>query len=243
LSEIKQTIRVHAVSVECRYAMRMQLADAIRQWVQRTSKQIAGAAHLYQIKRVERSVRTIEGGVNYLAHVIDYGRNWVDPQASATGMVLAAALRNEVLLDAIRTRGGAYGAGAQWQAGCLAMFSFRDPRAAATFADMEFALQALSDTTLTQRALYEAKLAALATLRRQWIAPQRKLTAAWQHFQTAGGIDGVADAIAATGSAELQALAGLTQTKPSYRFAWVSDNEQVNVLSGEGFAVNRHADT
>lgn len=89
------------------------------------------------------------------------------PDAAAL-QVLGEFLRNGYLHRAIREQGGAYGAGASYQAdsGAFRLFSYRDPRLQETFADFDAALVWLKQTEHTARVLEEAILGIIASIDR-----------------------------------------------------------------------------
>jgi hypothetical protein len=89
------------------------------------------------------------------------------PDAPAL-QVLGDFLRNGFLHQCIRERGGAYGAGASYQAdsGAFRFFSYRDPRLTRTLADFDLALDWLQSTRHTERTLEEAILGVIAAIDR-----------------------------------------------------------------------------
>lgn len=87
---------------------------------------------------------------------------WPAPKIGQAGAaacaVLAEWLTNEVLHRAIREEGGAYGAGASYDAtaGIFRMISNRDPRLLGTYADFEGAIDWVLAADMTQESLEEA---------------------------------------------------------------------------------------
>lgn len=88
-----------------------------------------------------------------------------DPDAPAL-MVLGEFLRNGHLHRAIREQGGAYGAGAGYNAdsGSFRMFSYRDPRLTETFDEFLRALDWLSTANHDPRTLEEAILGVISAI-------------------------------------------------------------------------------
>jgi Zn-dependent M16 (insulinase) family peptidase len=89
------------------------------------------------------------------------------PDAPAL-QVLGNFLRNGFLHRAVREQGGAYGAGANYDAdtGAFRFFSYRDPRLEETLADFDRALAWLRTTRHEHRALEEAILGVIAAIDR-----------------------------------------------------------------------------
>ncbi len=87
------------------------------------------------------------------------------PDAPAL-MVLGEFLRNGYLHRAVREQGGAYGAGAGFNAdsGSFRMFSYRDPRLEETFADFQRAIDWLHSANHTPRGLEEAILGIISSI-------------------------------------------------------------------------------
>lgn len=87
------------------------------------------------------------------------------PDAAACA-VLAEWLTNEVLHRAIREEGGAYGAGASYDAmgGILRMISTRDPRLLGTYADFDAAIDAALNADMTQESIEEAIICVIRDL-------------------------------------------------------------------------------
>jgi hypothetical protein len=102
---------------------------------------------------------------------------------------------------------------------------------------MDAALNQLSTTKLSAHAVYEAKLSALAALRRQWLAPQRRLSAVWNEANTAGGASAIANAIADTDAETIRSFAGAISGNGVKRFAWVGNRNQISELREQGFTL------
>jgi Zn-dependent M16 (insulinase) family peptidase len=100
--------------------------------------------------------------------------------------VLGGFLRNGFLHRAIREQGGAYGAGASYDAdsGAFRFFSYRDPRLAETLADFDRSLDWLSSAKVGARDLEEAILGVIGAIDRP-SSPAGE--AAASHFATLHG--------------------------------------------------------
>lgn len=87
------------------------------------------------------------------------------PDAAACA-VLAEWMTNEVLHRAIREEGGAYGAGASYDAmtGIFRMISTRDPRLLATYADFDAAIEAALGAEMTRESIEEAIICVIRDL-------------------------------------------------------------------------------
>lgn len=87
---------------------------------------------------------------------------------AATLTVLGGFLRNGFLHRAIREQGGAYGAGASYDAdsGAFRFFSYRDPRLQETLEDFDRALEWLLSARLEHRELEEAILGVIGAIDR-----------------------------------------------------------------------------
>jgi presequence protease len=87
------------------------------------------------------------------------------PDAPACA-VLAEWLTNEVLHRAIREEGGAYGAGASYDAmtGIFRMISTRDPRLLGTYADFDTAIESVLSAELTRESIEEAIICVIQDL-------------------------------------------------------------------------------
>jgi hypothetical protein len=92
---------------------------------------------------------------------------WGHPDAPALS-VLGGYLRNGFLHSAIREKGGAYGAGAGFDAdsGAFRFYSYRDPRLAETLADFDRALDWLHGDDHPLRAVEEAILGVISSIDR-----------------------------------------------------------------------------
>jgi len=125
----------------------------------------------------QRSLIRIPGSVNYLARVLL--QKSVEPFINVTAkrLVLAAALRNLHLLEAVRGSGGAYGTGVEVVSEAFALWSYRDPRLRATYDDFAIALAKLASTSLDADQLLEAKLCALTQLNRRFLPESRNASA------------------------------------------------------------------
>lgn len=101
------------------------------------------------------------------------------PDASALA-VLAEWLTNEVLHRAIREEGGAYGAGAAYDAvaGIFRMISTRDPRLLGTYADFDAALGTVLTADITQESIEEAIICVIRDLDKPR-SPYRKAMQSW----------------------------------------------------------------
>jgi Zn-dependent M16 (insulinase) family peptidase len=102
-----------------------------------------------------------------------------DPDAGPCA-VLAEWLTNEVLHRAIREEGGAYGAGASFDAttGIFRMISNRDPRLLGTYADFEAALDWVLAADITEESLEEAILCVVRDLDKPY-PPYREAYRSW----------------------------------------------------------------
>jgi presequence protease len=87
------------------------------------------------------------------------------PDAAACA-VLAEWLTNEVLHRAIREEGGAYGAGASYDAmtGIFRMISTRDPRLLGTYADFDAAIASVLSVEMTRESIEEAIICVIQDL-------------------------------------------------------------------------------
>lgn len=101
------------------------------------------------------------------------------PDAAACA-VLAEWLTNEVLHRAIREEGGAYGAGAAFDAttGIFRMISNRDPRLLGTYADFDAAIDWVLAAEMTQESLEEAIICVIRELDKPH-SPYREAMLAW----------------------------------------------------------------
>ncbi|HZW13769.1 MAG TPA: insulinase family protein [Noviherbaspirillum sp.] len=101
------------------------------------------------------------------------------PDAPACA-VLAEWLTNEVLHRAIREGGGAYGAGATYDAmtGILRMISTRDPRLLGTYADFEAAIDRAVAADMTQESIEEAIICVVRELDKP-LSPYRHAMQSW----------------------------------------------------------------
>jgi|GEM_PF-4917677 len=124
-----------------------------------------------------RSLFRVPGSVNYVARVMAIDSKHPSSHSSACLLVLAAAARNCHLLDAIRVRGGAYGTGVEVMSNVLALWSYRDPRLADTFADFDTAIEKLAANVLVHEQLLEAKLCALTQLNKRFLPEYRNANA------------------------------------------------------------------
>ncbi len=82
--------------------------------------------------------------------------------------VLGELVTNQVLHQALREEGGAYGGQAAYSAlgGSFVMMSYRDPRVEATYADFDRALEWIAGATPTQEQLEEAIICVIQSLDR-----------------------------------------------------------------------------
>jgi Zn-dependent M16 (insulinase) family peptidase len=80
--------------------------------------------------------------------------------------VLAAVLRNQYLHSEVREKGGAYGAGASFDAahGVFRMYSFRDPELLSTLRVFERALIAFNDLAVNEAMVEEAVLGLVSSI-------------------------------------------------------------------------------
>lgn len=101
------------------------------------------------------------------------------PDAAACA-VLAEWLTNEVLHRAIREEGGAYGAGATFDAttGIFRMLSNRDPRLLGTYADFDAAIDYVLAADITQESIEEAIICVIRDLDRPQ-PPHREAMQSW----------------------------------------------------------------
>lgn len=106
-----------------------------------------------------------------------------DPDAPVLS-VLANLLTNQVLHQALREEGGAYGGQARYAAhsGLFTMLSYRDPRLAATFADFERALDWVLATPLQREHIEEAIIGVIGELDKP-LAPIHEAMHAWRMRQ------------------------------------------------------------
>ncbi|NVD70998.1 insulinase family protein [Duganella sp. BJB1802] len=102
--------------------------------------------------------------------------------------VAAQLLSHQLLHQALRERGGAYGgyAGYVESAGTFTMSSYRDPRLAGTYADFATALERVMDTAFSSEQLEEAIICVIQKLDHP-ASPFETVTAAWTLHQR--GID------------------------------------------------------
>ncbi len=103
----------------------------------------------------------LDTAVNHCARV--FAAPPADHPDAAALAVLCAALSGEHLEPSMRERGGAYGAGARYcpRSATVRLFSYRDPRAAASLADFTAAVDAIGERAPSGQALDRARLRAL----------------------------------------------------------------------------------
>jgi len=111
----------------------------------------------------------VESDVNYCAQAVHCNAS-ENPNEMASLYLLAALLETGYLRQAIRHRGGAYGAGARYDQSShiIKLFSYRDPRLLDTVVDFENAWQWLKNNE-AKKYLLRAKLTVLAAEERQAI--------------------------------------------------------------------------
>ncbi len=113
---------------------------------------------------------------------------WPAPrQAHADAAALAVAaelLTHQVLHQALREQGGAYGgsAGYAGNAGVFSMMSYRDPRLAATYADFQAAIDKVLATDFTREQVEEAIICVVRGLDRP-DSPYDAVLAAWTLYR------------------------------------------------------------
>lgn len=99
---------------------------------------------------------------------------------AAACAVLAEWLTNEALHRAIREEGGAYGAGASYDAtsGIFRMTSYRDPRLLGTYGDFENAIEWVLAADITQESIEEAIICVIRDLDKP-LPPYREAMKSW----------------------------------------------------------------
>lgn len=105
----------------------------------------------------------------------------MDDSDAAPLAIAAALLSSQVLHQALRERGGAYGGSASYSGdiGVFSMGSYRDPRLAGTYADFAGALDTLLATHYTDEQIEEAIISVITGLDRPE-SPWGAVQAAWQ---------------------------------------------------------------
>ena len=143
-------------------------ADPRRAWRDRSaSESLASPGRKCGPRRAPPAAAWILGGtVNYCAKV--YPAVGAGHSDAASLGVLAALLGGDLLVRAIREDGGAYGAGARYceRSATLRLFSYRDPRLAATLDDFDRASASLRRRPPARGRLEEAILRAVRELDR-----------------------------------------------------------------------------
>ena len=106
-------------------------------------------------------------------------------EADAAALAVAAELlTHQVLHQALREQGGAYGGSASYaaNAGVFTMGSYRDPRLAATYADFGAAIERVLDTAFTHEQIEEAVICVIKALDKP-DAPFDAVLTAWGQRQ------------------------------------------------------------
>ena len=105
------------------------------------------------------------------------------PDAAALA-VAAELMTNQVLHQALREKGGAYGGYASYaaNAGTFSMSSYRDPRLAATYADFDEALNWILDNDFSQEKIEEAIICVIKGLDKP-LSPYAEALNAWNMQQ------------------------------------------------------------
>jgi len=158
----------------------------------------------------QRSLIRVPGSVNYLARVLLSESAEPFVNVAAKRLVLATALRNLHLLEAVRGNGGAYGTGVEVLSGAFALWSYRDPRLRATFEDFDAALTKLTSISLNSEQLLEAKLCALTQINRRFLPESRNASALLtliEEYGAGGDMPALYKAIEALDAADIQACA------------------------------------
>lgn len=152
------------------------------------------------------------------------------PQAPALA-VLGEILTNQVLHQALREEGGAYGGQAGYSAsvGVFVMMSYRDPRLAATYRDFERAIEWVLSADLKQENVEEAIICVVQDLDRPrtpfaavmsaWELREQGITEDMRKRYRHGVLNCTAEEIKAAAAAWLR-------DKPSSRAAFVGNAEQ-----------------
>jgi Zn-dependent M16 (insulinase) family peptidase len=101
------------------------------------------------------------------------------PDAAALA-VTAVLISNQVLHQALREKGGAYGGSARYEgnAGIFSMASFRDPRLAGTYADFDSAIQIVLESEFSAEQVEEAIIGVIKVLDRPE-TPHAEVLSAW----------------------------------------------------------------
>jgi Zn-dependent M16 (insulinase) family peptidase len=114
--------------------------------------------------------------------------SWQVPQighADAPALaVLANLLTNQVLHQALREEGGAYGGRAKYvpQSGLFTMLSYRDPRLAGTYEDFKRAIAWVIESPLTREHIEEAIIGLIGELDKPY-SPYQEAMLAWRMQQ------------------------------------------------------------
>jgi presequence protease len=141
------------------------LSQLLKPAIPATSRRLA-EPEAFAIEPFANTVLHAAAQVNHCHAAWPAPRLW-HPDAAACA-VLAEWLTNEVLHRAIREEGGAYGAGASYDAmaGILRMISNRDPRLLGTYADFEAAIDWVLAADITQESIEEAIICVIRELDR-----------------------------------------------------------------------------
>ena len=146
----------------------------------------AGAAHYTPIGTPANAALYAPSQINH-CHIAWRAPSMAHRDAPALA-VAAELLQHQLLHQALRERGGAYGGHAAYSdsAGTFSMSSNRDPRLAATYADYGKAIDQMLDTTFSQEQLEEAIICVIKKLD-QPASPFGAALTAWTLHQR--GID------------------------------------------------------
>lgn len=153
------------------------LAQLLAPAISSTPRALAGPEHL-DIMPLANTVLHAAAQVNHCYSA------WLAPKLghpdAAACAVLAEWLTNEVLHRAIREEGGAYGAGAAFDAttGIFQMISNRDPRLLGTYADFDAAIDWVLAADITQESLEEAIICVIRDLDKPH-PPYREAMQSW----------------------------------------------------------------
>jgi len=153
------------------------LAQLLAPAIPSTPRALAGPEHLNTMP-LANTVLHAAAQVNHCCSA------WLAPKLghpdAAACAVLAEWLTNEVLHRAIREEGGAYGAGAAFDAttGIFQMISNRDPRLLGTYADFDAAIDWVLAADITQESIEEAIICVIRDLDKPH-PPYREAIQSW----------------------------------------------------------------
>jgi Zn-dependent M16 (insulinase) family peptidase len=118
----------------------------------------------YPLGAVPSQARPIAAHVSYNVKAISTV-HFIHPHSAAL-MVATQLFENKVLLNKVREKGGAYGAGASYSSsiGCFYFHSYRDPHIASTLDAFDLAVETVASGKFNGQDLEEAKLGIIQQL-------------------------------------------------------------------------------